>query len=282
MMRRLALCAVLALAAAQLGPIIPPPRQKTEQMLKLAVDTSSLGTRARARLTDQAAQRVNELVAALKHADDDVRVSAAWGLRFSASKEKAVAPLTAALLDENFSVSRAAAVSLNHFAAAAEPLRKLMAHADGSTRWRGVINVDYLAGQLSPASRTALVDQLGKLAQSDPVDFIRADAAWTLRHFSGEGVAEALAKCLADPSGRVRWRARESLLKGGVSKELAKRGSAERQRVLAALLKILETHRGKPDAARAAVEVLTELVVQPIGADPAGWRKLVQAMEGGK
>lgn len=278
-MTRTALAALLLLAAAQAAPDQPPEARPEAGVLKRAVENTPRGARARAVLTNEAGRRVDELVAALKHADDDVRVSAAWGLRYSANKAKAVGPLTAALRDENFSVARAAAVSLNHFDAAAGPLADLMADADSSMRWRGVINVDYVARQLSPAARAMLSAKVAGLALGDPVDFIRTDSAWTLRHFAGEAVAEALTRCLADPSGRVRGRARDSLLRGAVSRELRRGGSPVRRRVLAALLEILESHRGKSHATQAAVNMLTELVVNLIGPSPARWRKLVETME---
>jgi len=280
-MTRVLLCGMLLLAATRPAPV-QQPRPGIEQTLKHAVEDTPRGNLARARLKNEAAQRIEELAAGLRHVDDDVRVSAAWALRFSADKQKAVPPLAAALLDENFSVSRAAAVSLNHFDAAAEHLRKLMKHPITQMRWRGVINVDYTAGQLQAKSRTALMEDVGQLALGDPVDFIRADAAWTLRHGSGELVAEVLVNCLADPAAAVRWRARESLLKGGVSQALRQPDSAVRGRSLEALLKVLETQRGKSYATQAAAELLAELVVKPIGSDPVRWRKLVETLEGGK
>jgi len=237
------------------------------ELLKTAAQNSRQGARARARLVNQASARVDELAAALKHEDDDVRVSAAWTLRQCGDK-RAVGPLTAALRDENFGVARAAAVSLKQFKAVEAPLRALMRDPDPAMRWRGMVNVDYLL-------LDSLMGDVAALAADDPVDFVRADAAWTLRHAAGPEVAEALVKCLADPSARTRYQAGIGL-RGKVARELMKPGSPARRRALEALVRILETHRGKPYATSSAVAKLTELVIEPLGTDPAKWRKFLK------
>ncbi len=237
------------------------------ELLKTAAQNSRQGARARARLVNQASAQVDRLVEALKHEDDDVRVSAAWTLRQCGDK-RAVGPLTAALRDENFSVARAAAVSLKQFGAVEVPLRALMRDPDPGLRWRGMINVDYLL-------LGNLMGDVAALAADDPVDFVRADAAWTLRHAAGPEVAEALVKCLADPSARTRYQAGIGL-RGKIAGELMKPGSPTRRRAMEALVKVLETHRGKPYATSAAVAKLTELVIEPLGTDPAKWRKFLE------
>jgi len=274
-MNRLLATLLLAWAAAVAAKESPPPGDEFTAALKAAVEKSKAGAYARARLINESAGRLATLTAALKDSDDDVRVSAAWAMRHCGDKARAVGPLTAALRDENFSVARAAAVSLKQFDAIEEPLRKLMAEKDSSLRWRGLINVDYMV-------LPALMGDVARLAATDPADFIRADAAWTLRHGTGPAVAEALVKCLADRCARVRAKARSSLLRGRVSAEVKRRGSPVRRSVLAKLVGILSSHRGQREATAAAVEVLTELVVTPIGADPARWRKLLASQEGGK
>lgn len=274
-MKRILLAGLAVLSAGLAASQTPGVEQRLDLLLAGAVENTKAGARARARLVNQASKRVDELIEALKHEDDNVRVSAAWALRYSGKKKKVIAALTAALRDENFSVGRAAAVSLKQFAAAEEPLRKLMRDKDDAMRWRGMINAEHLA-------LPALMDDVARLAVSDKVDFIRATSAWTLRHGTGPNVAEALVKCLADPHGWTRARARSSLLRGRVSAAVRRRGSPVRRRVLAGLLKILETHRGKAYATSAAVSVLNELVIQRIGADPARWRKVVASLEGEK
>lgn len=274
-MKRILLVALAVLSAGLAASQTPRAEQRLDLLLAGAVENTKAGARARAVVVNEAAKRVDELIEALKHEDDNVRVSAAWALRYSGKKKKVIAALTAALRDENFSVGRAAAVSLKQFAAAEEPLRELMRDKDDAMRWRGMINAEHLA-------LPALMDDVARLAVSDRVDFIRATSAWTLRHGSGANVAEALVKCLADPHGWTRARARSSLLRGRASAAVRRRGSPVRRRVLAGLLKILETHRGKAYATSAAVSVLNELVIQRIGADPARWRKVVASLEGEK
>ena len=272
-MKRSLLAAMALLSAGLAASEAPPKRLTTSELLAGAAENTKAGTWARARLVNEAAKRADELIAALKHEDDDVRVSAAWALRYAGKQEKVIAALERALRDENFSVGRAAAVSLGKFKAAEEPLRKLMRDSDHAMRWRGMINVEHLA-------LAALMDDVARLAVGDEVDFIRATSAWTLRHGSGANVAEALVKCLADPHAWARARARNSLLGGKVSAEVKRRGSPVRRRVLAGLLKILETHRGKTYATSEVVSVLNELVIDRIGADPARWRKVVSSLEG--
>lgn len=262
------LCLVLAGSGAAERPPAGPP---IADALKAAVGDSRQGNRARAVLRNEAAARAGELIAALKHADDEVRVSAAWALRFSADK-KAIAPLVAALRDENFSVARAAAVSLKQFGAIEQPLRELMRDGDSAMRWRGMINVDYLV-------LADLMDDVADMAMNDPADFIRADAAWVLRHASGPKVAEALMKCLADVGARTRYQAGIGL-QGKVAGELMKTGSATRQKAIQTLLWILATHRDRPYAISAAVDRLTSLVVTPLGTDPGRWRAFVDKVEG--
>jgi len=274
-MRRSLLAAVAILSAGMAASEAPPKRLGTPELLAGAVENTKAGAWARARLVNEASKRADELIAALKHEDDDVRVSAAWALRYAGKQEKVIAALERALRDENFSVGRAAAVSLNKFKAADEPLRRLMRDSDHAMRWRGMINVEHLR-------LTALMEDVARLAVSDEVDFVRAASAWTLRHGSGAKVAEALVKCLADPHGWTRARARSSLLGGKVSAAVKRRGSPVRRRVLGGLLKILETHRGKTHATSGAVSVLKELVIDRIGADPARWRKVVSSLEGGE
>lgn len=268
------LLAVLCLALAASGAAEKPPAGRPmAQVLKSAVAGSRQGILARAVLRNEASARVDELVAALKHADDEVRVSAAWALRFSADR-KAVEPLIATLRDANFSVARAAAVSLKQFNAVEQPLRRLMRDSDSAMRWRGLINVDYMA-------LARLMDDVAELAVNDPVDFVRADAAWTLRHASGPKVAEALMKCLADPNSRTRYHARIGL-RGRVAGELTKKGSPTRRKAIQTLLWVLEKHPGRPYAAAAAVERLTALVVSPLGTDPVKWRAFLKKVEGEK
>ena len=267
------LAALGLLVASALAAKEPPAGPPMAETLKTATADSRAGNRARAVLRNEASVRVDELAAALRHADDEVRVSAAWALRFSADT-KAVAPLQAALRDENFSVSRAAGESLKQFKAVEGPLRTLMRDSDPSMRWRGMINVDHLA-------LTDLMEDVAELAMNDPVDFVRADAAWTLRRGSGPKVAEALVMCLADPSARTRYQAGIGL-RGKVAGELMKRGSPTRKKAIAALLRILEEHGDRPYATAAAVERLTGLIVRPLGSDPAKWRALLSKVEDGE
>ncbi len=272
-MRR-ALPAAVAVAVALAAAAAERTDELTD-LLRQATGRDRPGALARARLINEADARTGGLVAGLRHDDDVVRLAAAWALGHAPAARKAmvVPALAAALSDENFSVARAAAVSLKAFDAVEGPLRDLLASPDSSLRWRAVINVDYLP-------LPGLCEDVAAVAVGDPVDFVRADAAWTLRHGSGAKVAEALVRCLADPYARVRQKARHSLLRGRVAAEVRRKGSPVRRRTLEALLKLLETHGDKPHAARAAVDVLNELVVRPIGADPAGWRRLVRSQEG--
>ncbi len=256
-----ALLVLLCLLASTLG---------AAQELKKAAEDSREGSRARARLTNEAATRVDELIAALRDADDEVRLSAAWALRHSANR-KAVKPLAAALRDENFSVARAAAESLRQFGAVQQPLRELMRDSDPAIRWRGVINVDHLA-------LAELSDEVAELAMNDPVDFIRADAAWTLRRAAGPKVAEALVKCLADPSSRTRDRAGIGL-RGKIADELLTKGSPARQKAIETLLWVVETQGERPYALQAATEKLIELLTRPLGTDAAKWRAFVEKVE---
>lgn len=279
-MRRLLLAGLLA-GIVDLGPAQQPAEKPPlGETLKAAVGSEREGARARAVLVNEASARVNELIAALKHEDDDVRVSAAWALRYCASKQ-AVGPLAAALRDENFSVARAAAVSLNQFKAAERPLRELMGDKDPAMRWRGMINVDYVVGQLPAGSRKRLLDDVAGLAMNDPVDFVRADSAWTLRHAGGPKVAEALMKCLADPDPRTRYQAGIGL-RGAVATELMRKGSPTRKQAVATLLWILENRRDRPQATAAAVDRLTALVIEPLGTHPGRWRDFLKKVEGEK
>jgi HEAT repeat protein len=243
----------------------------TVDLLKAAVGNAREGARARATLVNEASARAGELIAALKHEDDEVRLSAAWALRYSAQK-KAIPALVDALRDENFSVARAAAASLKEFKAVEQPLRRLMRDKDSAMRWRGLINVEYLVLQ-------RLMGDVAELAMNDPVDFVRADAAWTLRHASGPKVAEALIKCLADPNSRARYHA-DIGLRGRVGPELMKKGSAARKQAIATLLWILEKRKDRSYATDAAVGLLTRLLVDPLEADPAKWRAFLKKVEG--
>ena len=103
-----------------------------------------------------------------------------------------------------------------------------------------------------------LMEGVADLALSDPVDFIRADAAWTLRHAGGQRVVETLIKCLADPYARTRRHARIAL-RGAVAAELAKERSPVRERALETLIWVLANHGDKPYATSQAVELLTKL-----------------------
>jgi HEAT repeat protein len=264
--------AALALLAALGGPEQATQPSDLRDALKAAVREDSSGARARAKLTNEASAKVDELVAALADSDDDVRVSAAWALRFSASKN-AVGPLTAALRDENFAVGRAASDSLAQFKAAEAGLGQLLKDPRADLRWRVFLYAEY-----TPIP--TLVGQVCQLAVSDPVDYVRVDAAFALRRYGGPEAAQALCKCLADPYDRVRRQARESL-KGKLAPELVKMGSPARAKAIAALLWVLDQHKDKPHAASAAAEVLTQLAVEPLGNDPAKWRKLL-SVEGGE
>jgi len=278
-MKRIALGALLVLAAT--GAATTTPKAQTiASLCKQAVANTPAGARARAMLVNRAAGQADAVVAAVKHDDDEVRVSAAWALRHVADRSKAVPALTAALRDENFSVARAAAVSLNQrFAAAEKPLRDLMADADPAMRWRGMINVDHLAGQLAPASRDRLLADVAKLATSDPAEYVRADAAWVLRHGAGPDVAEALVRCLARPDGRTRYHARVGLRGRRIAAELMDPDSPTRRRAIETLLETLRTHKGRPHATSGAVEYLTQLLTRPLGADADKWEALLTKAE---
>ena len=264
--------AALALLAALGGPEQATQPADLRDALKAAVREDAVGARARARLTNEASARLDELTIALADSDDDVRVSAAWALRFSASKN-AIGPLAAALRDENFAVGRAASDSLAQFKAAEAGLGQLLKDPRADLRWRVFLYAEY-----TPIP--TLVGQVCQLAVSDPVEYVRADAAFALRRYGGPEVAGALCKCLADPNERVRRQAREGL-KGKVAAELAKTDSPARAKAVQSLLWVLEQHKDKPYAASAAAEMLTQLAVAPLGNDPAKWRKLL-SVEGGE
>jgi len=270
-MRRVLLAATFLLAASVGGAELQPDRLSTVDLLRQATEQSTQGDRARAKLTDEASARVNELIEALEYEDDDVRVSAAWGLRY-AGHRKVVAPLIESLRDANFGIGRAAAVSLRQFQSPEQPLRDMMRDADPKLRWRALMNAEYMKLQ-------GLMEEIAGLALRDPVDFIRADAAWTLRHAGGQEVVETLIKCLADPYARTRRHARIAL-RGAVAAELAKEGSPVRERALETLLWVLANHGDKPYATSQAVELLTKLAVERLGTDPHKWRELLKTQEG--
>ncbi|MHC4718286.1 MAG: HEAT repeat domain-containing protein [Planctomycetota bacterium] len=273
-MKRALLPALLVLlpAAKMTAPAgsVARARPDTGELLRLAAQISPEGKRARARLVNDLGRRRDEVIAGLKHEDDDVRASAAWTLGHSA-KPEAVAALTGALRDSNIGVARAAAVGLAKSKSAEEPVRELLADPDPKLRWYALTCISY-------ANLRGFDGDLERLAQNDPKGFLRAEAVRMLGRRGGADATEALIRCLADPYPRVRSFARSALDRrlGG---RMFRPGSPVRARAVEALLQVLAKHGDRPYATSAATELLTQLAVRPLGTDPAKWRTFMAAGE---
>lgn len=175
------------------------PGQSLRVILAEGAGNGESAARARAWLTNRAAELTDEIAAALADGDDDARVTAAWALRHAASnRPNAYAPLVRALRDPNFGVARMATVSLKEAGGPVDQaLREQMADADTPMRWRAVMNADYI-------NLRALDAELAALAARDPSPMVRADAVNALRGAKSPEALAAVARAVGDEHARTR------------------------------------------------------------------------------